>query len=211
MSRLVFLVLVAICSATPARAALLVNYSFNGNLAPTVNNLNTVSQDAQTVSFNAPTTFIETTTTGSTATFYIGSSNAGFTTISDVKFQIAKLNNTTRSASYKVFFFTGWSGGTYLGEAQDSVGFATLPSNTITILASSISGLGNPLTPNQKIRAVLQITTSGTPLAADPAVVAVDNFQFNGAAVPEPASMAAFGALGLGLFLRRRLTRSVTS
>ena len=209
MSRLICLAVILMCSAAPARAALLVSYSFSGNLNATVSNGNVISQDAQTVSFDAPTSFIQTNTSGSTATFFIGSSSAGYTTISDVRFEIVKTNLTARAASFKLYFYTGWSGGTYMGEAQTSVGFGTLPSSPIVIPASSISGLGVTLAPNQKIRALLQMVTSSTPAAADPAVVVVDNFLFNGAAVPEPSSLAVFGVLGLGALVRRVNRRSL--
>jgi hypothetical protein len=209
MSRLICLVAILMCSAAPARAALLVSYSFSGNLNATVSNGNVISQVAQTVSFGAPTSDIQTSTSGATATFYIGSSSAGYTTISDVRFEIVKANATARAASFKLYFFNDWTGGAYMGEAQTSVGFGTLPTSPIVIPASAISGLGVTLAPNQKVRAVLQILTSSSPAGDAPAVVAVDNFVFNGAAVPEPTSLAVFGVLGLGALIRRVSRRSL--
>lgn len=194
--------LLVVVSTTLSADAALLTYKFTNTMSASDVDFNAISQDSTRAAFVLTATDIQSTTSGATVRAYIGAKPISTVFVDSVSFdgrRTGGANVNWTLSLYNVWSATTPGAGNLVGSASGTfvqqVGY-TIPFTTV--------GLGGTyrINPNDKMMAVLTFVKDPASSGSFPSIF-FDNLSFNGSAVPEPASMAVFGVLGLGVVVRR--------
>lgn len=225
MKRFLVAVLAVLASAQLASAALLVHYKFDGSTEPTIvdsratsltysqSNWSNITSGTEVVSANLTAAVPSITTqalANSNGKFYLGAPDGLFARFDSFEFEIRKQNTSSLGeVRYNAFYrlvsydpnndeITGVTSYAALGPSLSTTTSAT--STPVSITAPPLPFTLPSGTYVEVVVNAWRLSGSGTNFVA---VAGLDNVKFNGAIVPEPASMAIFAVLGLPVALKR--------
>jgi hypothetical protein len=133
---------------------------------------------------------------------YIGAKPISTVFVDSVSFDGVRTGGAT--VNWTLSLYDIWSastpgGGNLVGSATGT--FVTQSGYSIPFTTPGLNGQYK-INPNDQMMAVLTFTKDPSSVGSFPSIF-FDNLAFNGSAVPEPASVAVFGLVGLGLVGRR--------
>jgi hypothetical protein len=206
MVRFLSCLFISVSMSLTADAALL-TYKFTNTMSASDVDFHAVSQDSTRSGFILTSTDLQSSTSGATVRAYIGAKPISTVFVDSVSFDGKRSGgavvNWTLSL-YDVWSATTPGAGNLIGTAT-----GTFVQQVGYVVPFTTPGLGGTyrIDPNARMMAVLTFTKDPASSGSFPSIF-LDNLSFNGSAVPEPASMAVFGVLGLGLVVRRLRQRS---
>ena len=180
----------------------LLTYQFSNSMSASGVDFNVLTQDSTRSGFVLTANNLQSTTSGATVRAYIGAKPISTVFVDSVSFDGVRTGGAT--VNWTLSLYDIWSASTpgvvnLVGSATGT--FVTQSGYSIPFTTPGLNGQYK-INPNDQMMAVLTFTKDPSSVGSFPSIF-FDNLAFNGSAVPEPASVAVFGLVGLGLVGRR--------